>query len=239
MPPSISSLTSSQTERRGGDIARAAATERRHATINPRARRPWSARQAVARQGPAHCVSLQDNCARLSQPCLTGSRPAVSATLTTIAFDNSSLRWLEISTRLPTSKGPPCMRRLLSRLIFDRLISLCPTWLSLTAAQWRSRVAEGHREATCLDGHEHGGRPMLVRRRVVRTDDDNSEGSSLSGAKIAPHPCIRSIREDRNHDAVIRISGEAPGQRTHSSSRLGSHGGNIGSPPPRIVIGCP
>src|SRR4029077_1401025 len=26
---------------------------------------------------------------------------------------------------------------------------------------------------------------MLVRRRVVRTDDDNSEGSSLSGAKIA------------------------------------------------------
>ena len=37
-------------------------------------------------------------CARLSQPCLTGSRPAVSATLTTIAFDNSSLRWLEIST---------------------------------------------------------------------------------------------------------------------------------------------
>ena len=37
-------------------------------------------------------------CARLSQPCLTGSRPAVSATLTTIAFDNSSLRRLEIST---------------------------------------------------------------------------------------------------------------------------------------------
>ena len=79
------------------------------------------------------------------------------------------------------------MRRLLSRLIFDRLISLCPTWLSLTAAQWRSRVAEGHREATCLDGHEHehGGRPMLVRRRIGRIDDDNSEGSSLSGAKIA------------------------------------------------------
>jgi hypothetical protein len=37
-------------------------------------------------------------CARLSQPCLTGSCPAVSATLTTIAFDNDSLRWLEIST---------------------------------------------------------------------------------------------------------------------------------------------
>jgi hypothetical protein len=37
-------------------------------------------------------------CARLSQPCLTGSCPAVSATLTTIAFDDSSLRWLEINT---------------------------------------------------------------------------------------------------------------------------------------------
>jgi len=37
-------------------------------------------------------------CARLSQPCLTGSRPDVSATFTTIAFDDSSLRWLEINT---------------------------------------------------------------------------------------------------------------------------------------------
>jgi hypothetical protein len=36
-----------------------------------------------------------------------------------------------------------------------------------------------------LDGHEHGGRLTLVRRRVVRTDDDNSEGNSLLGAKIA------------------------------------------------------
>jgi len=36
--------------------------------------------------------------ARLSQPCLPGSRPGVSATLTTIAFDDSSLRWLEASS---------------------------------------------------------------------------------------------------------------------------------------------
>jgi alkanesulfonate monooxygenase SsuD/methylene tetrahydromethanopterin reductase-like flavin-dependent oxidoreductase (luciferase family) len=34
----------------------------------------------------------------------------VSATLTAIAFDNSSLRWLEINTLLPTSKGPPSSR---------------------------------------------------------------------------------------------------------------------------------
>ena len=53
---------------------------------------------------------------------------------------------------------------------------------------------------------------------------DKSEGSSPSGAEIAPRPCIRSIHEDRNHDAVMRIGGEAPGWRAHSSQRLGSHG---------------
>ena len=37
-------------------------------------------------------------CARLSQPCLSESCSDFSATFTTIAFDNSSLRWLEIST---------------------------------------------------------------------------------------------------------------------------------------------
>ena len=37
-------------------------------------------------------------CARLSRPCLPESRPGVSATLTTTAFDRSSLRWLEIGT---------------------------------------------------------------------------------------------------------------------------------------------
>ena len=37
-------------------------------------------------------------CARLSQPRLPGSCPDFSATFTTIAFDDSSLRWLEINT---------------------------------------------------------------------------------------------------------------------------------------------
>ena len=34
---------------------------------------------------------------------------------------------------------------------------------------------------------------------------------AISDADRAPQPCIRSIREDRNHDAVIRISGELRG----------------------------
>ena len=37
-------------------------------------------------------------CARLSRPCLLESCPSVSATFTTMAFDHSSLRWLEIIT---------------------------------------------------------------------------------------------------------------------------------------------
>src|SRR5262249_27633667 len=46
-------------------------------------------------------------CARLSRPCLPESRPGVSATLTTTALDRSGLRWLEISTPMPNTKGPP------------------------------------------------------------------------------------------------------------------------------------
>ncbi len=36
--------------------------------------------------------------ARLSQSCLPESCSGFSATLTTMAFDHSSLRWLEINT---------------------------------------------------------------------------------------------------------------------------------------------
>jgi len=64
-------------------------------------------------------------------------------------------------------------------------------------------------------------------------------GSSPSGAEHAPQPCIRSIRKNRNHDAVMRISGKAPARRVQSAQRLGSHGFYVGSPSPRIVIGSP
>jgi hypothetical protein len=37
-------------------------------------------------------------CARLSQPCLPESCSDFSATFTTVAFDDSSLRWREINT---------------------------------------------------------------------------------------------------------------------------------------------
>ena len=40
---------------------------------------------------------------------------------------------------------------------------------------------------------------------------------------IAPQACIRRTRRDPDHDAAMRIGGEAPGRRAHSSTRHESH----------------
>ena len=40
---------------------------------------------------------------------------------------------------------------------------------------------------------------------------------------IAPQACIRRTRGDPDHDAAMRIGGEAPGRRAHSSTRHESH----------------
>src|SRR6202007_1216191 len=60
-------------------------------------------------------------CARLSQPCLPESCPGVSATLTTIAFDISSLRWLEINTA--DLEGPSFISRTVAHRRVDRKYS--------------------------------------------------------------------------------------------------------------------
>src|SRR5712664_1856965 len=49
----------------------------------------------LASSNPLSTLHRRFAFARLSQPCLPESRPGVSATLTTIAFDDSNLRWLE------------------------------------------------------------------------------------------------------------------------------------------------
>jgi hypothetical protein len=62
-----------------------------------------------------------------------------------------------------------------------------------------------------------------------------SEGSSPLGRSLfAPQTCIRSVRLDPDHDAVIRIGGEAPGRRAHSRRRHLCHV-RCRAPPPRIV----
>jgi hypothetical protein len=52
----------------------------------------------VRARGTTHIAGFVFVYNRLSQPCLPESRSDFSATLTAIAFDDSSLRWLEIST---------------------------------------------------------------------------------------------------------------------------------------------
>ena len=65
-----------------------------------------------------------------------------------------------------------------------------------------------------------------------------SEGSSPSDAKDrALHTCIRQVRVDLDHDAVMRIGGKAPRRQAHSLRWRTSHA-CLGSPPPRIVIGA-
>ena len=85
---------------------------------------------------------------------------------------------------------------------------------------WPKAIAE----RVALDGHERSGRLVGSRKPVLRTGFcDDTEGSSPSGANFAPQTCIRLIREDRNHDAIVRIGGEAPRRRAHSKPRLEDH----------------
>src|SRR6266571_3233975 len=83
-------------------------------------------------------------------------------------------------------------------------------------------------------------RPTRVRRRRP------VDGSRLSTGRlrelaiwrriIAPQPCIRWIHLDPNHDAAMRIGSEAPGRGPILQYGLKARS-DIGSPPPRIVLG--
>jgi hypothetical protein len=66
---------------------------------------------------------------------------------------------------------------------------------------------------------------------------DDPRGARHRARKIALHTCIRQVRVDLDHDAVMRIGGKAPRRQAHSLRRRASHA-CLGSPPPRIVIGA-
>ena len=65
----------------------------------------------------------------------------------------------------------------------------------------------------------------VLRRRIGRSlaCGRRSEGSPPRTRRIAPRTCIRSVRADLNHDAAMRIGGEAPERRTQSHTRRRSH----------------
>ena len=65
------------------------------------------------------------------------------------------------------------------------------------------------------------GDSSTVARRKPSLDDQR--GACHRARIIAPHPCIRQVQRGPDHDAVMRIGGEAPGRRAHSKPRLEGH----------------
>jgi hypothetical protein len=129
----------------------------------------------------------------------------------------------------PPRHTPTCMGRLVSRLVLDHPISWFDREATISSSRpnlrsgrqgWPTAIAERR----ALDGHERSDRLVGSSKPVLRTGFcDDTEGSSPSGANFAPQTCIRLILEDRNHDAVVRIGGEAPRRRAHSKPRLEGH----------------
>jgi hypothetical protein len=124
--------------------------------------------------------------------------------------------------------------------LFDLLVRPAGDYLLWRGPDFGRRAepnAIGQRYA--LDGREHGGRqcwsggPTMTIPRGAR-----------ELARSPAQPCIRLIREDHNHDAVMRIAAKAPGRRAHSSERFGNHGvrpghHHLGSSSAVRSTGCP
>src|SRR2546430_4282584 len=168
-------------------------------------------------------VLVQDNLSIHSKASLYEAFPAVEARRLVERGDRS---------QVGISHPSPCS--ILS------LPSPCPDVpLIGRCAQRRSRVAAGHREATLRLTVASTAARSMIRRAFQQCRTTNPRGSSPSGARLAPQTCIRSIAVDRNHDAVMRIGGEAPGRRAHSTERRVNHVPLRVSPPPRRLIEPP
>ena len=140
------------------------------------------------------------------------------------------------------------MRRLLSRLIFNHFHLLVRPGGAISSprpgCRWPPRavtVKGGRRpsRSDALDGHEHGGRLRWSGELCCsECNDDNSEGSSPSGAKIARILVFgRSVRiGTMMQSCASRRSSEAAGPFFIAARKPWR---SVGSPPPRIVIGSP
>ena len=80
-------------------------------------------------------------------------------------------------------------------------------------------------EGLVLDGREHGGRLRCAGEARGRPTVGStvSEGSSPSVRQTRHKLVFGRSCWNLNHDAVIRIGGEAPGRRAHSKPRLNDH----------------
>src|SRR3954467_1200168 len=74
------------------------------------------------------------------------------------------------------------------------------------------------------------GDSSTVARRKPSIDDQRR--ACHRARIIAPQPCIRQVQRGPDHNAVMRIGGEAPGRRAHSRKRCQTMA-CFGWPPPR------
>ena len=75
---------------------------------------------------------------------------------------------------------------------------------------------------------------MKLRRRTTLGRGINPRGARHWGAASRHQTCMRQVRLDPDHDAVMRIGGEAPGGGPILSVGIWCHVSNR-FPPPRIV----
>ena len=83
--------------------------------------------------------------------------------------------------------------------------------------------------STAAGSERVGIQSVRIREQQARQDDLRRACLGVARRSRAPRPCIRQIpRGDLNHDAVMRIGGEAPRRQAHSFFRHRSHGGTTG-----------
>ena len=83
--------------------------------------------------------------------------------------------------------------------------------------------------STAAGSERVGIQSVRIREQQARQDDLRRACLGVARRSRAPRPCIRQIpRGDLNHDAVMRIGGEAPRRQAHSFFRHRSHGDTTG-----------
>ena len=120
--------------------------------------------------------------ARLLASHLTGSSPAFSSTLTTIALYDSSLRWFETHSCKPVSRGHPlisCAAQLLWKCL-NHSSSFAPSWRTLIQMPTPLRIAAHVRDASLTDlGGEHRAKPVPPKPDGLVADVDPALGQQI------------------------------------------------------------
>jgi hypothetical protein len=124
----------------------------------------------------------------------------------------------EIALDLTTAIAPDLAGRVLASILVSLVsIAMCAGGtVALLAWSRRPTIPVAATRRTL------SGDSSTVARRKPSIDDQR--GACHRARIIAPQPCIRQVQRGPDHDAVMRIGGEAPGRRAHSQERCQHHG---------------